>query len=53
MQYSVRYFVNAAAKEADITIRWEGEGLDEKGFDDKTGKILVAVDPRYFRPTEV
>ncbi len=52
VHYSVRDFVNAAAKELDITIRWEGEGLDEKGYD-STGKCIVAVDPRYFRPAEV
>jgi len=52
VQYSVRDFVNAAAKELGMEIRWEGEGVDEKGFDTH-GKCIVAVDPRYFRPTEV
>jgi GDPmannose 4,6-dehydratase len=52
VQYSVRDFVNVAAKELGIAIRWDGEGLTEKGFDD-TGKCIVSVDPRYFRPTEV
>jgi GDPmannose 4,6-dehydratase len=52
VQYSVRDFVNAAAKELGMAIRWEGEGVDEKGYD-HTGKCIVAVDPRYFRPTEV
>ena len=52
-QYSVREFVDAAAKEIGISIRWEGKGVDEKGFNDKTGAVIVAVDPRYFRPTEV
>lgn len=52
VQYSVREFVNAAAKELDIAITWKGEGVDEKGFDDK-GNCIVAVDPRYFRPAEV
>jgi GDPmannose 4,6-dehydratase len=51
-QYSVRDFVDAAARELDITVRWEGEGMDEKGYDSQ-GKCIVAVDPRYFRPTEV
>lgn len=51
-QHSVRDFVNAAATEIGIKIRWEGSGLDEKGFD-AAGKCIVAVDPRYFRPTEV
>lgn len=52
VQYSVRDFVNIAAKELGIEIRWEGEGGDEKGFD-SSGKCIVSVDPRYFRPTEV
>ena len=52
VQYSVRDFVDAAAKELGIAIRWEGQGVDEKGFD-ASGKCIVAVDPRYFRPTEV
>jgi len=52
MQYSVRDFVNIAAKELGISMRWEGGGLNEKGYDD-TGKCLVSVDPGYFRPTEV
>ena len=51
-QYSVRDFVNAAAQELEIRIAWQGEGVDEKGSD-KDGKCIVAVDPRYFRPTEV
>jgi GDPmannose 4,6-dehydratase len=51
-QYSVRQFVEAAAKEIGIGITWKGKGVDEKGFDAK-GKCIVAVDPRYFRPTEV
>ncbi|MFP5259648.1 MAG: GDP-mannose 4,6-dehydratase [Acidobacteriota bacterium] len=52
-QYSVRDFVKMAAAELGIPIRFEGTGADEKGYDAKTGKCLVAVDPRYFRPTEV
>jgi len=52
VQYSVRDFVNTAAKELGITIRWEGSGADEKG-NDAEGKCIVQVDPRYFRPTEV
>jgi len=51
-QYSVRDFVDAAAHELGITVRWEGSGIDEKGYDE-SGKCIVAVDPRYFRPTEV
>lgn len=53
VQYSVRDFVNAAYGHLDKTIRWQGEGVDEKGYDAETGKCIVAVDPRYFRPTEV
>jgi len=52
IQYSVRDFVNAAAQELGITIKWEGSSVDEKGYD-KSGKCIVSVDPRYFRPTEV
>ena len=52
VQFSVRDFVNIAAKELDIIINWQGEGLDEKGYDD-SGRCLVSVDERYFRPTEV
>jgi len=52
VQYSVRDFVNAAAKEIGITMRWEGKGVDEKGYD-QHGNCIVAVDPRYFRPAEV
>lgn len=51
-QYSVRDFVNIAARELDISIDWQGEGIAEKGYD-PSGRCIVAVDPRYFRPTEV
>src|SRR6186713_1994183 len=51
-QYSVRDFVTLAANELGLAIRWQGSGVDEQGFDDD-GKCIVAVDPRYFRPTEV
>lgn len=53
VQYSVREFVTIAAKEVGIDIIWQGEGVGEKGIDKHTGVCLVAVDPRYFRPTEV
>ena len=53
IQYSVRDFVNAACKEVGIRLRWEGTGVAEKGIDEDSGKVLVEVDPRYFRPTEV
>jgi GDPmannose 4,6-dehydratase len=52
-QYSVRDFVNFAGEELGIALRWEGEGVDEKGYDVATGQCIVSVDPRYFRPTEV
>jgi GDPmannose 4,6-dehydratase len=51
-QYSVRDFVEAAAKEVGVSVTWKGEGEKEKGYD-AAGKCIVAVDPRYFRPTEV
>ncbi len=53
VQYSVRNFVNFAWGHLGRTIRWEGEGMDEKGYDSETDTLIVAVDPRYFRPTEV
>jgi GDPmannose 4,6-dehydratase len=61
-QYSVRAFVNTAATELGIVLRWQGEGVDEVGIVDavksetaklKRGDVVVKVDPRYFRPTEV
>ncbi|CAN1507806.1 Gmd GDP-D-mannose dehydratase [Rhabdaerophilaceae bacterium] len=51
--HPVREFVELAFAEAGTTIAWEGQGVDEKGRDAKTGRLLVAIDPRYFRPTEV
>jgi len=51
--HTVREFIECAFKAIDIDIAWEGEGVNEKGMDAKTGKTLVAIDPRYFRPTEV
>src|SRR6266403_1303521 len=52
-QHSVRDFVNFAAEEVGIRIRWEGNGLGEKGYNAETGHCIVAIDPRYFRPAEV
>ncbi len=52
VQYTVRQFVEAAAAEMNIKLRWQGKGKDEKAFDD-SGRCIVAVDPVYFRPTEV
>ena len=51
--HTVREFTTLAFKHAGISLRWEGEGLEEKGIDEATGKILVEVDPKYFRPAEV
>lgn len=51
--HSVREFVNEAAKNLDMEIEWTGKGIEEKGIDRKTGKIIVEVDPIYFRPSEV
>jgi len=53
IQYSVRELIEIAAQQLGISIRWEGEGIDEKGIEEKTGQIIVAVDPGYYRPTEV
>ena len=51
--HTVREFCDLAFKEAGIELRWEGKGLDEKGIDVATGRVLVEVDPKYFRPCEV
>ncbi len=51
--YAVREFVNLVFAELDIPIVWQGEGVNEKGIDQKTGAVVVEIDPRYFRPTEV
>jgi GDPmannose 4,6-dehydratase len=50
---TVREFIVMAFKETGVTLRWEGSGLHEKGIDSVTGKVLVEIDPRYFRPAEV
>jgi GDPmannose 4,6-dehydratase len=52
-QYSVRQFVESCAPQFDMKIEWSGEGLDEVGIDVNSGKTVVRVDPKYFRPTEV
>jgi GDPmannose 4,6-dehydratase len=52
-QYSVRDFCNLAFKFAGIDLIWEGSGIDERGIDKKTGKALIEVDKKYFRPTDV
>jgi len=53
IQHSVREFVTRAAACLDMQLQWQGEGLDEHGVDVATGRVIVRVDPRYFRPTEV
>lgn len=50
---TIRDFCNMTFKELGIDIKWQGSGIDEKGIDKATGKTLIEVDPRYFRPTEV
>lgn len=52
-QHTVRDFTEKAFAANDITIRWEGTGLNEKGYDAETGKLLVRVNPKWFRPTDV
>jgi GDPmannose 4,6-dehydratase len=51
--YSVRHFCNLAFKEVGIELEWKGIGVEEKAYDSKTGKALIEIDPKYFRPTEV
>ena len=51
--HTVREFCELAFKEVGINIRWEGEGINEKGIDKATNEVLIEVDPQYFRPTEV
>ena len=53
VQHSVRDFVEKAFKANGVDIIWSGKGLDEKGYDKKTGKLLVSVNPKWFRPTDV
>ena len=53
LQYSVRDFVIHAWGHIGKSIRWEGKGIDEKGYDSKSGNLIVSIDSRYFRPTEV
>ncbi|MHB1828449.1 MAG: GDP-mannose 4,6-dehydratase [Steroidobacteraceae bacterium] len=52
-QHSVREFVTRAAAQLEMALEWRGSGVDEHGIDTKSGKTVVKVDPRYFRPTEV
>lgn len=53
VQHTVRDFTEKAFAANGITIRWEGNGIDEKGYDAATGKMLVCVNPQWFRPTDV
>ncbi|MBW2664158.1 MAG: GDP-mannose 4,6-dehydratase, partial [Deltaproteobacteria bacterium] len=50
---AVREFVELAFKEVGIEICWKGRGVHEKGYDKKSGKIIIQIDPRYFRPADV
>ena len=52
-QHSVREFTEKAFGQAGIELRWEGSGIEERGIDQATGRVLVEVDPQYFRPAEV
>ena len=52
-QYSVRKFVSAAAEQLGMQLQWQGKGVEEQGIDVRTGRAVVKIDPRYFRPTEV
>jgi GDPmannose 4,6-dehydratase len=51
--YPVRYFIEKAFSEVGIEVEWKGEGVNEKGYNKANGEIIVEVDPKYFRPTEV
>lgn len=51
--HSVREFVEEAFKCVNVNIKWKGDGVEEEGYDEKTGKVYVKVDPKYFRPAEV
>ena len=53
IQHSIRELVNVAAQSLDMTVEWHGKGQDEVGIDADTGRTIVAIDPNYFRPTEV
>jgi GDPmannose 4,6-dehydratase len=53
IQYSVREFIELAAKKINISIKWKGKGINEVGLIENTNKIIIRIDSRYFRPTEV
>ena len=52
-KHSVREFTEKAFARTGVTIEWRSQGIEEKGVDAKSGRVLVEIDPRYFRPTEV
>ena len=51
--HSVREFVELAFKEIDVVVRWSGNGVDEEGYDEKTGELIVKINPKFYRPAEV
>ena len=51
--HTVREFAELSFREVGVDIEWRGNGVEEKGYDTKTGRLLVDVEPRYFRPAEV
>jgi len=53
VKYTVRDFVEFSFNELGINLKWEGQGINEKGINVSTGKVIIEVDPKYFRPTEV
>ena len=53
VQHTVRDFTEKTFAHNGMRIRWEGSGVNEKGYDEKTGKLLVSVNPQWFRPTDV
>jgi len=52
-QHSVREFAERAAAALGMHLEWQGEGVEEHGIDTKSGRVVIRIDPRYFRPTEV
>jgi GDPmannose 4,6-dehydratase len=52
-QHSVREFAERAAAALDMRLEWQGKGVEERGIDTRSGRVVIRIDPRYFRPTEV
>ena len=50
---TVKHFINTTAKKLSMSLLWKGAGLKEKAFDKETGKVIIDIDPKYFRPSEV